>query len=963
MDTKEIEIISIDQEEFNKLASEIRGNLVDSQIDEVNNWIVEINKSLQNIFKNSYDWIKIKNKDVYYNNSIYGLFPNFKNFELGYCTTYFSYDETTFKKKFSGNKGQLIELNEFQKCFAGKISKLNSMFGWELEYTFTIEGNNGYTVDRDGRNSYKWSGNYRYDSYHIPVRRFTNKNDNIEDNSYLGLMLLFAHKLIPEGLSNDLEIKYKNILKLIKNDKSHLYYETHRLSINRDIIIKELNKKTIDSISGESLKMADIINKLKEKMPIPIDESLYNILENRLLNCDKVRADIESYDKKILSDPNRGHWDLWDKVDTDAHYTVSVNDKFMARNPIADVKDNGVIGIDFGTKSTVVVYQEDSDHTLPMRIGTGKLSKKVEASHYENPTVMEFVDITNFLKKYNEKDGRPETLWEHLTTSHTAFSSLINSDSKEFYSYLNELKQWAGDKGRQIRLRDKMRVDKILPEFLNIKDDEFNPIELYAYYIGLYINNMHNGIYLDYLLSFPVTYEKSVREKIIDSFTKGIKKSFPIPVLNNKEAMAKFRVSAGASEPAAYAICALQQYGFEPVDDEKVFYGVFDFGGGTTDFDFGLWREAGHNERKYDYVIESFGAGGDKYLGGENLLELLAFEVFKSNQDKLRNEGITFILPPECKRFLGSEVLISESQEAKINTTQLVEKLRPFWEKHEGYDKTFETGIIKVNLFNKVGEAKLNFELSINSNELEEIINNRIDKGIRNFFDSLRTAFNLPKDTDDVNFLNIFLAGNSSRSPVVNELFQKYIEEFTNQLCEEKGERKNFFKVFPPLGTAEAIEIQKEKEINLNEYELECPTGKTGVAFGLIESRLGGRIKLISERTASDEIKFQYFIGYEKKKCFKVISDREIKYNEWIYFMDASDTDFTLYYTSLPEAFKGTLNIKEVKRKNCRINNPDENANIYYRAISPTVLEYVVSTDEKIKNNNYNGEIIKLELS
>ena len=29
-------------------------------------------------------------------------------------------------------------------------------------------------------------------------------------------------------------------------------------------------------------------------------------------------------------------------------------------------------------------------------------------------------------------------------------------------------------------------------------------------------NNMHNGIYLDYLLSFSVTYEVSTREKIIE---------------------------------------------------------------------------------------------------------------------------------------------------------------------------------------------------------------------------------------------------------------------------------------------------------------------------------------------------------------------------------------------------------------------------------------------------------------
>ena len=70
---------------------------------------------------------------------------------------------------------------------------------------------------------------------------------------------------------------------------------------------------------------------------------------------------------------------------------------------------------------------------------------------------------------------------------------------------------------------------------------------------------------------------------------------------------------------------------FIPNNWEKLF--VFDFGGGTTDFDFGVFYEADEKKStRYDYTIEHFGAGGDRYLGGENLLELLAFEVFKKDK-------------------------------------------------------------------------------------------------------------------------------------------------------------------------------------------------------------------------------------------------------------------------------------------------------------------------------------------
>ncbi|TOO18629.1 hypothetical protein, partial [Vibrio parahaemolyticus] len=66
-----------------------------------------------------------------------------------------------------------------------------------------------------------------------------------------------------------------------------------------------------------------------------------------------------------------------------------------------------------------------------------------------------------------------------------------------------------------------------LPPFLELTDDDFNPIEIYAYYLGLYINNLNNGIFMDYILSFPVTYEVPIRDKIIESFEKGLKKSLP----------------------------------------------------------------------------------------------------------------------------------------------------------------------------------------------------------------------------------------------------------------------------------------------------------------------------------------------------------------------------------------------------------------------------------------------------
>ncbi|WP_297700520.1 hypothetical protein [uncultured Fibrobacter sp.] len=679
-----------------------------------------------------------------------------------------------------------------------------------------------------------------------------------------------------------------------------------------------------------------------------------NILDD-LLNCDKNRADLEPYDEKLVKDPNRGHWELWGAEDQ--------YDGLYARNPCQDVHESGVVGIDFGTKSTVVVFQSDSERIVPMRIGTGELRKEVSKQHYENPTTMELISINQFMNAY-AIGNRPQTEWNDLKISHQAYEDFFASTTNgEYTAFFSDLKQWAGNSSsnKKYVLIDKSKTKIELPPFKELdSQNDFDPIEVYAYYLGLYINNMRNGIFLDYYLSFPVTYEVAVQKHITESFRRGLLKSLPTAVVEKKELMERFRVNGQINEPAAYAACAMREYNFIPEDGKKVYFGVFDFGGGTTDFDFGEWQTS--TKPRYDFIITHYGAQGDRYLGGENLLALLAFEIFKKNAKILSKEGITFMQPAECNDFQGSEMLIdNNSCEAAYNIKNLMKALRPIWEgtETEGEKNSLDNQeSLEVNLLNAKGELITGFRLDANRNEIMAILKSRIDMGVQQFFAAFHSAFYKRNDKEmRMESFNILLAGNSSKSPIVKELFNQYLEQHKEDLPIE-------CRILPPIGSEDFYKTLQESNPDYADSrdEMERPTGKTGVAFGLLLSRKGGRIKVENLNLDNDngEKFFAFYVGFNSRNKFQIINDKNVDQNAgrleigvWYRFMDVEEDDdaMEIYYTDTPSAITNKLNIVKTKRIRCSFNAVDKEAGFFIRAKDPHTLEWAIAKSENECNN------------
>ncbi len=565
--------------------------------------------------------------------------------------------------------------------------------------------------------------------------------------------------------------------------------------VNNETSLKYLsddNQKFLEDLAQAEKITNEQIEKALEIVSYSDVDVDFEAFKELMLKVDSVAVGLKSYSQSQLLDLDGGHWDLevpsapkesvtfrFDNLPKDEK-NKEMN--FYAHLSLKDL-NKGVVAIDFGTKSTTASY---IDKTGTYRLlSIGGLVDDASLEKYENPTIVEFRKKEKFLKDYNALNYRPFTEKNDIEVAHEAQKNAAGVKGNDLYRFFSQLKQWAGADEKQ-NFRD-LEKDFSLESFTNCTD--FNPIETYAYYIGRCINNMQNGVFLKYFLSYPIKYEKHQAEKIRESFERGLKKSLPRHVFDDEKTAKTFKVELKASEPCAYAISALKSYGFDKVAklDKPIYYGVFDFGGGTTDFDFGKWEKSANP--KFAYKMTHFGSGGDKFLGGENLLELLAFEAYAKNFQELKAKDIVIAKPNydriDTQRF-GS--FMQNSREARLNLQTIASKLRPFLEKLdaniveaieegeefeiEGFEREF-----KIQLFDRNGGNLISVEdFKVDCKELLSLLKEKIDGGVANFFAGFSKVMAENIDNQCRAF-HIFLGGNASRSVLVKQAFENAKEK------------------------------------------------------------------------------------------------------------------------------------------------------------------------------------------
>lgn len=755
-----------------------------------------------------------------------------------------------------------------------------------------------------------------------------------------------------------------------------------------------------------------------------------DFLESELRRTGKKSLIIEEDDIKI-GGYGKGHWDVNEILKDSNEESLIVEDEkiYKAQFDIENDKPT-YVAIDFGTKSTTVGYLEDDIVFKALNLGHSDSNDDIE-----NPTVLQIIKGSDFLEEYHSKDIRPNTRYEDLRFSYPAEQAKENINNVNYNSltFLDSIKQWANKKDNRIEYYRSHLNDediKVYPlSSINLEEkisiDKFNPLEVYAYLIGSIVNTSKspNKIYTNFSMTYPASSKKDIREKIAKSFKKGLIKT--IPYIENFDRESNTEVLQKYPEPLAYTAGVLHQLNIAlNIEDgsykDFIIYSTFDFGGGTSDYSYGYVRR---DYEKEILKIKNLFNYGDKFLGGENIIKGIIYQVIKDNNNlkKLSEIGIKFKkyeLGDE-KHLVKHNILFDETFIAKKNFMSLVnlfrfvmenisdlknsdkDEIEENFESNKSYlllkDKISslkEDGKIEVPLSyvkNDINGEKIEVteivELDVDLEEIEDYMIKNMEIGINNFIQGIKILFDNIKI--DSNFENndlknidkyIILGGNASKSKLFNKLLEAKIEK--DEFISELG-----FEIIDPLDInnqkldkyyrseiKERIKAKKDDDGIL-------PNAKTGTIYGALMLDSNKNIKLDEFKIWNKDSKFLYNIispnrQDNKKSIINFLED--ISKKEWKkYREDITNEDYNtsiiytnIQYTNATKPDDSFLNVRlDEMKKSINIEefvdidaDEEKHYTLWLRVVNPDTIEYrVLPKGDEINDSEINEEFfIKL---
>lgn len=694
-------------------------------------------------------------------------------------------------------------------------------------------------------------------------------------------------------------------------------------------------------------------NQLEEKIKIS-SNCITNREEENINNDFIVKFDLDSdylYEKLI----DKFHQDKYLNIvlELEISFESNLRDfriivpfelKLKDAKKYVNLKNNSnSIVIDFGTSSTCVAYSNSEMITLESMDGSIKNKSRI----FENPTNFMVNNWNNFSEKWLREDYPDILRMDYLGDSKGHFiqgnrlkEGFINKEILN--ATLDKIKLIPYTKLKlEKRLKFKAAIDNEKEILLVTGDEEqeneesFKPIVAYAYLLGRNIMSPKKGsstelkdeeIPVKFRMTIPTKFDSEIKEIIKQDIEKGIKLAAP------KNIRDSIKVEIGNEEPVAFVGAMIQEKKLRWGDK----FAIFDFGGGTLDFAFGLYREATEDDiedEEIESVLEIYNTDGNERGGAEYLINKLSYYVYRENEDTMLENKIPFIVPIDEKKveFFDENLLSGKSTNAELNLKAFNEFITR---------KIFinDEDISSLSLELKdIDNAQKTPTLTVDTTLIKDRIRDNMEMMVDNFIEMMLRDIPEPYDN-----LKIFRAGNGSRNTILEEVFKNKLENHSK------------------FSSSKICFVDDPSQNGINP--------KTAVVLGEVNLRRNqAEMKIIYRNKIEgkeNETPFEFYVGRQDRQGssdFEELLYKGSTEKQWKDYglVSKENKEKEIFYTDV----RGITDIKDSRLRYQRFIFTDEemaeSRRLWIRANSANKIEYIFSKKEPSKD--LEGTIVELK--
>lgn len=722
------------------------------------------------------------------------------------------------------------------------------------------------------------------------------------------------------------------------------------------------------------------------------DAKIYECEYGIYIDTNKLGEELSDEDQNVLFG---GYFELtfhWtdrkmQQKNSDITYCIPVdlsinNTKYAGNKKNCVPLQDKTVSIDFGTSSSCVAVEGENGiiELLTLSSNEEPDADIQQINIYENPTYVmlyRWKEIYKQWKRENvnfpflQRGDRGDEMADKGVQYDFGYSvkdCMDDVNEDELNSILSEIKMIPSilHDGKHLSVRPYIIGEKPVIKLVDSpeKEDEenFDVVAFYAYILGRAINNVaKNKLYTKYNISYPVKFDNELCEKIRKSLEYGLKRSLPLPLRDAKDAKGRdvVQIKMNRAEPVAYigAICG--KY-LKLKGDKPELFAVFDFGGGTLDYSFGIFTNDPEDENSA--VLHVLHVDGDSNIGGETLIKRMSYWIYSDdrNNKQMIEKNIPFELPiGEIIPDEFSEKLFNESMEAKSNVRKVNEVIsRRIFEDRLDDDK--ESGEEKIELIALNGEEEdieLSYDIQSLNNNLQEVLKEKVLE-FRDVMDkTFKTHEDLIKECggDEYNIrqVNIYKAGNSSKNKLLESVMKETFEENYNEkriwLIDETD--TDFMMDFWENLTGESRKKEKKKI---------AITPKTAVAIGQINLNRY-EVKDDYIKSGNDGAPFAWYVGNKNAGdgSFKIILEKSTKKTEWVKYCKINSTDTKIYCS---ETYTIDGNSSSVHGIEIDLDEDAIGQFLYLRIVDSKRVAYTVCARGEKPGENDLGNVVELKL-